>query len=135
VTPSTLACFTPFDIGVGTMPQPVRGGGSVGGNAQIIGNLSASSLVDAQPRALGGVNRDSDVTVPDPGNRSGHQTPGSVMQSSATPGNGVPLASEISEISSHLKDSFAALCHCDDKFGVEAEKRVTGPLLRKSLPH
>jgi hypothetical protein len=32
-------------------------------------------------------------------------------------------------------DSVRALCHREDKFGLEVEKRVTGPELRKPLPH
>jgi hypothetical protein len=54
------------------------------------------------------------------------------------PVTGLPdlsLPSELSEISTHHKKSVAASCHCEDKFGVEVQKRVTGPLLCKSLLH
>jgi hypothetical protein len=91
--------------------------------------------VDGKHRALGDGSQGSNALTPNTGNQFGHRTSGSLTKPSATPGNGVPLVSEVSETSTRINISVAASCHCEDKNGVDVQKRVTGPLLWKSLPN
>jgi hypothetical protein len=96
-----------FTIGGATKPQleVSNGGGSAGGNAGVSqkGENKCESLVDEHQSVGPTANFGSNVVVPDQGISSGHQTPFSSQQPSATPGNGVPLSGEVSETSIQLK--------------------------------